>query len=102
MLLFMMTRDAILDQLRCQKPRLASFGVSAIGLFGSYNRKAASAASDIDVLIDFHAEKENFDNFMAVCEVLEAAFLGKKIEIITKNGMSPYIGPVILKEVTYV
>jgi len=39
---------------------------------------------------------------MAVCDLMEKLFKNKRIEIVTKNGLSPYIGPMILNEVVYV
>jgi predicted nucleotidyltransferase len=48
------------------------------------------------------SDKENFDNYMAVYDIIENLFKNYKIEIVTKNGLSPYIGPTILNEVTYV
>jgi len=53
-------------------------------------------------LIDFEADKENFDNYMALCEKIKNLFKNEKVEIMTKNGLSPYIGPIILNEVVYV
>jgi predicted nucleotidyltransferase len=76
--------------------------VENIGLFGSYLRNEQSDKSDIDLLIDFHPEKENFDNLMAVYDMFENIFKNQKIEIVTKNGLSKYIGPRILKDVMYV
>ena len=84
------------------KPELSKFGVQNIGLFGSYSRNEQSAKSDIDLLIDFEPEKESFDNFMAVYDIFESIFKNEKIEVVTKNGLSPYIGPKILNEVMYV
>ncbi|MCW3107056.1 MAG: polymerase beta domain protein region [Segetibacter sp.] len=72
-----------------------------IGLFGSYLRNEQSDKSDIDLLIDFEPEKENFDNYMAVYDMFENIFKNEKIEIVTKNGLSQYIGPKILKDVMY-
>ena len=73
-----------------------------IGLFGSYLRNQQCDKSDIDLLIDFEPEKENFDNYMAVYDMVENIFKDQRIEIVTKNGLSKYIGPKILKEVMYV
>jgi uncharacterized protein len=39
---------------------------------------------------------------MAVYDLLEQIFKNEKIELVTKNGLSPYIGPQILEEVQYV
>jgi len=77
-------------------------GVQNIGLFGSYLRNDQSANSDIDLLIDFEPEKENFDNYMAVYDMFERIFRNEKIEVVTKNGLSKYIGPKILNDVMYV
>ena len=98
----MTTKDFILTTIKSQKSKLNSFGVHRIGLFGSYVRNEQSKKSDIDLLIDFEPEKENFDNFMAVCDIFEKLFKNEKVEIVTTNGLSPYIGPTILKEVLYV
>ena len=61
-----------------------------------------SAHSDIDLLVDFVPEKENFDNYMAVYDIFENLFKNEQVELVTKNGLSKYIGPKILKEVLYV
>lgn len=78
------------------------FGVNQIGLFGSYSRNEQSEKSDIDLLIDFVTGKESFDNYMAVYDFFEDIFKNEKVEVVTKNSLSPYIGPEILKEVLYV
>lgn len=98
----MTTKEAILTTLKTHKPALLKYGVSSIGLFGSYVRNEQSAKSDIDLLIDFEPEKENFDNYMAVYDMFENLFKNEKIEIVTKNGLSKYIGPKILNDVVYV
>ncbi len=46
-------------------------GISKIGLFGSYSRQEQKKGSDIDILVDFQQDKETFDNFMAVCDLLD-------------------------------
>lgn len=98
----MTTKEKILSTLKDSKLELSKFGVSNIGLFGSYSRNEQSIGSDIDLLIDFEPEKENFDNYMAVCDLFESLFSGEKIEVVTKNGLSKYIGPKILKSTLYV
>lgn len=98
----MTTREHILSVLKNHKPELSKLGVSNVGLFGSYLRNEQSPMSDIDLLIDFEPEKENFDNYMAVYDVFENMFKGEKIEVVTKNGLSKHIGPKILKDIVYV
>ncbi|MCX6335845.1 MAG: nucleotidyltransferase family protein [Bacteroidetes bacterium] len=98
----MTTKENILAILRAHKPDFSKYGVSNIGLFGSYLRNEQSAKSDIDLLIDFEPEKESFDNYMAVYDMFESLFKNEKNEIVTKNGLNKYIGPKILKDVMYV
>lgn len=77
-------------------------GIDHIGLFGSYAREEQKEDSDIDIFISFKEGHETFNNFMDLSYLLEEIFEGVKVEIVTKNGLSPYIGPKILKEVEYV
>jgi predicted nucleotidyltransferase len=98
----MITKEIIIDILKSQKPKLSKFGVNNIGLFGSYLTNEQSDKSDIDLLIDFDPQQENFDNYMAVYDILENIFGNNRIEVVTRNGLSPHIGPKILKDVMYV
>ncbi|RYE24013.1 MAG: DNA polymerase subunit beta [Sphingobacteriaceae bacterium] len=98
----MTTKQNILIKLKFHKQEFSKFGVQNIGLFGSYSREEQSDRSDIDFLIDFEPGKENFDNLMAAYDMLEYIFQNEKIEVVTKNGLSPHIGPKILSEVLYV
>jgi predicted nucleotidyltransferase len=97
----MTSKEYILSVIKSQKSELLKYGIKNIGLFGSYVREEQTEESDIDILIDFEPEKENFDNYMAVCDIFENLFKNQRIEIVTKNGLSPYIGPKILNEVQY-
>jgi predicted nucleotidyltransferase len=98
----MTSKDNIFNTIQAHKINLLAFGIDKIGLFGSYVRNEQSSNSDIDILIDFLPEKETFDNYMAIYDYLENLFANEKVEIVTVNGLSPYIGPKILNEVSYV
>jgi uncharacterized protein len=98
----MTSKDYIISAIKTNKQTLERLGIRNVGLFGSYSRNEQSNKSDIDILIDFNPEMENFDNYMAVCDIFEQLFKNEKVEIVTINGLSPYIGPRILKEVVYV
>lgn len=97
----MITKENILSLLKKHKEELLKLGVSDIGLFGSYVFDKQTDKSDIDLLIDFEPERENFDNYMAVYDIFENLFKDEKIEIVTKNGLSKHIGPKILNNVIY-
>jgi hypothetical protein len=98
----MTTKEFILSTLKSKEREISKYGIRAIGLFGSYVRDEQSENSDIDILVDFEPDKENFDNYMAVYDMIEKMFKNQRVEIVTKNGLSPYIGPKILNEVKYV
>lgn len=97
----MKAKEEILYMLRANKAKLTRLGVKAVGLFGSYLYGEQSKDSDIDLLIDFEPDQENFDNYVAVYDLFETVFKGNKIDVVTKNGLSPHIGQKILNEVLY-
>ncbi len=97
----MRSKESILNIIQNNKGELSELGIQHIGLFGSYARGEQSNESDIDILIDLAPDQESFDNFMAICDFIENLFPNFRVEIVTKNGLSPYIGPIILKEVLY-
>jgi len=98
----MTSKENILKVLKSNKSKFSKFGIRNVGLFGSYLHNEQSSESDIDLLIDFEPEKESFDNYMAAYDLFEKLFKNEKIGVVTKNGLSPYIGPKILNEVQYV
>ena len=83
-----------------QKARLQQFGVRRLGVFGSFARGEQKEDSDIDILVEFEPDAKSFDNFMQLSFFLEET-LGRKIELLTPESLSPYIGPHILREVEY-
>lgn len=89
-----------MDTLTNHQNELYKFGVQRIGVFGSYNRNEATDHSDIDFLVDFFKEKKTLKNLVGLADYLESIF-NKKVEIVTKEGLSKYIGPHILKETNY-
>ena len=98
----MISKKHIIDEISSNRLLIRQHGISKIGLFGSYLRQAQKKGSDIDILVDFQQDKETFDNFMAVCDLLDNIFKGYKVEVVTAGGLSPYIGPHILNDVEYV
>ncbi|MEW6381837.1 MAG: nucleotidyltransferase family protein [bacterium] len=93
-----LTEEGILIALREHSDILRKYKVKRIGLFGSYARGEQKENSDIDFLIEF--ETPSFDNFMDLAFYLEDLF-GRKIELITKGSLSPYIQPHVEKEIKW-
>lgn len=94
------TKQDILNALHQNQSRLRALGVSRIGLFGSFVRGEQRPESDIDLLVEFEPNKKSFDVFMELSFFLED-LLQHRIELVTRESLSPYIGPHILKEVEY-
>ena len=80
---------------------LRSFGVRRCGLYGSFQRNEATAASDIDLLVDFEPGQKTFLNFANLRFFLEE-LLGRKVDLVTPESLSPYAAPDILNEVEFV
>jgi len=96
-----MGKSDIFDFLRTNKETITSYGVRKIGVFGSFVRNVQKTESDIDILVEFDSNDLTFDNYMNLAFFLEDN-LDRKIDLITSDSLSPYIGPQILKEVEYV
>lgn len=69
--------------------------ISYCVLFGSFARGDAAETSDIDLLVRFSKPK-GFDWVDAALEIEEA--LGKKVDLVTENGLNPHIKENVLKD----
>ena len=94
------TKQDILEILHQNRVRLRELGVRRIGLFGSFVRGEQHHKSDIDLLVKFAMGKKTFDAFMELSFFLEE-ILQRRVEVVTVESLSPYLGPHILKEVEY-
>lgn len=92
------TKQDIFKVLQKQAPHLRSLGVSKIGLFGSFAKGYQHKDSDIDFLVEFEPSKKTFDNFYKLSVFLEEV-LERRVELVTPESLSPYLGPHILQEV---
>jgi uncharacterized protein len=92
------TKEDVVQRLRGAREQLAALGVSSIGLFGSFAAGRPTATSDVDFLVDFAPGQHSFDNFMELSFLLET-LMGRKVELLTIESLSPHIGPHILREV---
>jgi len=94
------TKQDILNVLDQNRSYLRELGVRKIGLFGSFVRGEQRHDSDIDLLIEFDPGRKTFDAFMELSFFLEEV-LQHKVELVTVESLSPYLGPHILKELEY-
>lgn len=81
----MLTRQKIVELLKAQQSYLrAEFGVSKIGLFGSYLIGQPNETSDIDLLVEF--ERPIGFRFFELVDYLEA-LLGHRVDVLTPAGI---------------
>ena len=55
----------------------------------------------MDVLVEFEPGRKSFDHLTQLSFLLEE-LLGRKVELVTPESLSPYVRPYILSEVEYV
>lgn len=91
------TREEVFDRLRSVEAEVRRLGVRRLALFGSFVRGDADAHSDVDLLVEFDPQKKTYDAFLALWELLEGV-LHRPVDVVTAEGLSPYIGPHILAE----
>ena len=95
------TKERLLALLQEHHHEIHAFGVRRLGLFGSFVREQQGRESDVDILVEFEPGRKTFDTFMQLAFFLEA-LCGRRVELVTPESLSPYIGPHILREMEYV
>jgi uncharacterized protein len=91
------THAEAVDRLSAHEPEIRALGVSRLALFGSVLRGQAHAGSDVDLLVQFAPGAKTYARFFALSELLEGC-LGRRVELVTTEALSPWIGPRILAE----
>jgi predicted nucleotidyltransferase len=71
-------------------------GVEDVRVFGSVARGESTPRSDVDLLIRLKPG-HGFSDFMAFCEEAERV-LGRRVDVVTEDGLSPYIRDRVLAE----
>jgi predicted nucleotidyltransferase len=95
------TKAETLGRLRDSAERIRACGVRRLDLFGSILRDDAQADSDVDLMVEFEPGAKSYDNFLRLSLLLEEV-LGRRVELLTRESLSPYIGPRILEEAEHV
>ncbi len=68
-------------------------GADFVAIFGSFARGEEKVNSDIDILVNFKEPISLFDHAGIELELEEKT--GKKIDLVTRRGLSKYIQPFI-------
>ena len=96
-----MTREQILDFLRQHKQEMNDrFGVTRIGLFGSYARGEAREDSDIDIAVELEGDRL-FRKFFAL-ELFLKSNLQKDIDLGIESTLKAIVRERVAKEIQYV
>ncbi len=93
-------KEQIFQRITDNRDVLGRLGVYRFGLFGSFVTGKQDVESDVDLLIEFKPGRKSFDSFMSLAFLLED-ILGRKVDLVTPESLSPHIGPKILAEVEY-
>ncbi len=81
--------------------KIRDFGVSKIGLFGSFVRNEQNEGSDIDLIVQFEQGKKSYLKFINLSDYLEKLF-DKKVDLLTEKAISPFMKSKIKEEAIYV
>ena len=76
------------------------YGVSSLGIFGSYMRGEEREDSDLDVLVEFSRITDLIE-FVGLQRELDE-LLGVDVVLVMKSALKPHIGKRILAEVVQV
>ncbi len=94
--------DNFLEDLQSIFPELRErYGITQLGIFGSYIRGEQTAKSDLDLLVEFEPERRF--GLLTFCELENELSdrLGIKVDLVMKTGLKPHLGKRILAEVQY-
>jgi uncharacterized protein len=91
--------DRIMQTLKALLPDLRDrYGVTTLGVFGSYVRGEQTADSDLDLLVEFDQRPLTLLQFIAL-EYELSDRLHIKVDLVEKAVLKPTIGKHILQEV---
>ena len=95
-------KSAVLKKLEAAAPAIRSqYGVTRIGIFGSFARGEQTRTSDVDVLVDLAPGYATLKNFVGLADHLEALFR-RKVDLITVEGLDNYIRKHVEAEVIWI
>ena len=92
-----LTREEAVERLVASEQEIRALGVERLALFGSVLRGEARPDSDVDLLVQFSPGAKTYARFVALSELLEQR-LGRHVELVTHEALSPFLGPRIVAE----
>lgn len=97
-----MKRDQVLKIIAEHRETLArEFGVKSLALFGSVVRDEATAASDIDLLVEFEGRPVGLFHLSRTQHYLESILGVPNVDLVLREGIKPALKERILREAIY-
>ncbi len=90
-------RDQTVTRLSGCEADIRALGVIRLALFGSVLRGQTHTKSDVDFIVQFAPGAKTYARFFALSELLKEQ-LGRPVELVTTESLSPFIGPRILAQ----
>ncbi len=95
-------RDTILSILKENKKVFHdTYGVTKIGLFGSFADGSGGSGSDIDIIVEFRKEMRNIHNYFRLKRHLETEF-GRDVDLGMETAIKSAVKKQILNNTVYV
>jgi predicted nucleotidyltransferase len=94
-----LTGADVRNRLAGREAEIRALGVARLALFGSVLRGEARPDSDVDLLVQFVPGEKTLDRYFALYDLLEDC-LERRVDLVTTEALSPFIGPRILAEAT--
>jgi predicted nucleotidyltransferase len=96
------TTDELVAYLRDKKAFLHErFGVTRVGVFGSFARRGQTCESDIDLIVEFETKKKNIHTFLELRRLLEKE-LSRKVDLGFEQSLKPVVRERIKGKILYV
>ncbi len=91
--------NRILQRIKELQPEMQKrFGVTRIGVFGSFARGEEEAESDVDILVEM--SDPTFDRYMDLKFLLEDVFQ-RSVDLVLADTVKPLLKPVLEREALY-
>jgi predicted nucleotidyltransferase len=97
-----MKRDQVLKLIADHRETLAAeFGVKSLALFGSIVCGEATAASDVDLLVEFDGRPVGLFHLSRTQHYLEDILGVQRVDLVLRDGIKPALKDRILREAVY-
>lgn len=94
--------DELVAYLRDKKGLLYDrYGVTRIGIFGSFVQGGQTTTSDIDMVVEFEKSRKNIHSFLQLKRFLEKE-LSRKVDLGFEDALKPIVRENIKEKIIYV